>query len=485
MNKSLTIMITALLLLPALAFATGGGDSDGTDGSPYNILWYNIGTPQKDTEMVFETLSEYTAEKIGATVDMVLFDWGEYNDRMRVITASGEPYDIAFTSSWANHYGPNVERGAFLPLTDLLEEYGQGILEVVNPAFFQGITIDNEVYAVPANKELGWWEVWIFNSDIVEKYGLDTSTITNFEDLASMLEIVKNGESADFTPIMADRTFSVDVPEYAFLVDRDQPFVVDFEGGDPTVKNLYETPEMMETLRTLHRYYEAGYFRKDVATLNNTEELRKNHRWFVGKAHFQPFADLLFERDWGMNLEYASSYTPYADNFSTQGSMQAISVTSGSPERSMAFLNLMNTDPYVRNLVGFGVEDVHWQNVGENTIEKLHQGKDYQVPGFTLQNLFITHLFSDDPANKWEVFEEFNESCRPSPALGFQFDITPVKNELTALRNIHEEYKPFLLTGTVNPDEIVPEYLSRLEEAGSNVVMEEVQRQYSAWLASN
>ncbi len=166
------IIITSVIIISQTISAKGEGDEKLANKELYEILWYNIGTPQKDTEMVFEKLSKYTAEKIGATVKMVQFDWGDYTQRMSVITASGEPYDIAFTCSWANQYGPNVERGAFLPLEDLLKTHGQGVLETVNPAFFKGITINDSIYAIPANKELGWWQVFLFNEEIVNTYNL-------------------------------------------------------------------------------------------------------------------------------------------------------------------------------------------------------------------------------------------------------------------------------------------------------------------------
>jgi len=484
MKKKFLVFLAFSLILSQALFANGQNEKQTADEDLYEILWYNIGTPQKDTEKVFEELSKYTAEKIGATVKMVQFDWGEYSDRMKVITASGEPYDIAFTCSWANNYDVNVERGAFLPLDDLLKTHGQGTLDVINPSFFKGITINNSVYAIPANKELGWWEVWLFNEEYVNKYNFDISEVKSIQDLAPMLEIVKAGESADFTPIMGDSQFGIDTPEYAYVIGPGTPFVVDFDNTDYKVKNIYETPEMMDNLITIHDYYTKGYMRKDIATLNNTEELRKSKKWFVTKSHWQPYAENLIGKSWDTPLVYSSSYIPYADNSSTQGSMQAISVTSGNPEKSMAFLNLMNTDPYVRNLVGFGIEGTHWEKKGENVIATLEDSKAYQVPGFTLQNLLITHLFEDDPADKWEKFQEFNDSCRPSPVLGFQFDRTSVKTELAVLANIFEEFKPFMQTGTVDPEEYVAKYLKRVDEAGGAKVQAEIQNQLNAWLAT-
>ena len=483
--RKLILMLTIVSLFVPSLFAYGQGEN-GSEETPYEIIWYNIGTPQKDTEMVIGELNKYLVDKINATVKMTYFDWGEYNERMRVIIASGEPYDICFTCSWANDYAQNVARNAFIPLDDLLVEHAQGTLNAVNPAFFSGVKRNGHLYAIPANKEMGWWGVWMFNADIVDKYNLDISNVHTLEDLEPLLAIVKAGEDSDFVPIMGDRTFRPETPEFAAVFNNDYPFVIDFNDTDYKVKNKFETDVIRKHTETIRRYYKAGYFPKDVATLNNTEELRKKKNWFVCGLHSQPYAELQLARSWNTRLYYSQKYDPYVDNSSTQGSMMAVSVTSDRPDKAVQFLNLVNTDVYVRNLLGIGLENTHWEFVNEQKtkVKFLPQSQDYQVPGFTLQNMFITYLFEDDPEDKWQKFEEFNNSCNDSPLLGFFFDITPVKTELAAIQNVKEEFERFIYTGTVDPQEYIAKYNKKLYEAGAQKVMDEMQMQINAWRAA-
>ena len=58
--------------------------------------------------------------------------------------------------------------------------------------------------------------------------------------------------------------------------------------------------------------------------------------------------------------------------------MHAISIVSKNPERAMMFLNLLNTDEYLRNLLAFGIEGVHYDLVngrvsfGDRTSEQMY-----------------------------------------------------------------------------------------------------------------
>lgn len=106
-GKKTFLLTLIMVLLSSIVLAACGSSSDtasggagaGKDGKPVELIWYTIGTPQKDVDKVIEKVNAYTKEKIGATIQMKLLDWGDYDQKMQVISASGEPFDIAFTSS--------------------------------------------------------------------------------------------------------------------------------------------------------------------------------------------------------------------------------------------------------------------------------------------------------------------------------------------------------------------------------------------------
>ncbi len=51
----------------------------------------------------------------------------------------------------------------------------------------------------------------------------------------------------------------------------------------------------------------------------------------------------------------------YITNGSVNGSMIAISKIQKILKKAMEFLNLLNTDRYLRNLINYGIEGVHYE----------------------------------------------------------------------------------------------------------------------------
>ncbi|TDQ34111.1 DUF3502 domain-containing protein [Aureibacillus halotolerans] len=96
----------------------------------------------------------------------------------------------------------------------------------------------------------------------------------------------------------------------------------------------------------------------------------------------------------------------------------------------------------------------------------------------------ITYLKEEDPEDKWEQFDAFNSSAVNAPLLGFHFDDTNVKTELAAVKNVKEEFIGPLYTGSVDPEEFVPQAIEKMKNAGLDVVMEEAQRQLDEWVAA-
>lgn len=120
------ILVTILVLgtiLSACSKNSATQSNDGKDEKPYEIKWYTLGTPQKDTDKVFAEVNKYTKEKINATVTMTQIDWGDWDQKSQVMINSGEEFDIIFT--FGNPYVQNAQKGAFIAVDDLLEKEGK------------------------------------------------------------------------------------------------------------------------------------------------------------------------------------------------------------------------------------------------------------------------------------------------------------------------------------------------------------------------
>ena len=82
----------------------------------------------------------------------------------------------------------------------------------------------------------------------------------------------------------------------------------------------------------------------------------------------------------------------------------------------------------------------------------------------------------------WEETIELNENSKSSRIMGFSFDSAPVKSEMAQCSTVIDEYLPSLITGASDYEEVLPEFLSKMELAGSERIVAEKQRQLDEWL---
>lgn len=449
-----------------------------SNGDTTELVWYMIGTPQPDQAKVMEEVNKYTAEKIGVTLDLRMVDWGDYGQKMQVITSSGEPYDIAFASD----YALNAQKGAYLEISDLLDSKGKELKETIDPLFIEGATINGKLYGVPANKEVGQQMVWSYNAKMAEEAGVDMTNVKSLEDLEPQLEKIKAKFPDLKMPMAAGANFVPYMP-YDFLLGENLPFGIALEGDTTKIVNIYEEEDVKNTLNTLRRFYEKGYIHSQAATDTDPHEMSVEN-WFVRKDQYAPGAGEMWSSNAGYEVKYTEMHEPLTINNSVTGSVMSISASSKNPEKAMEFLNLLNTDEYLRNLVDRGIEDVHYTTNEDGTITKTEQGKNsWSMPSWALGNVFITKNYDTDPADRIEQYEAFNNKAVASPTLGFYADTSSISTEIATISNIIQEFKAPLFTGSVDPEKYLAELNKKLDAAGIDKVMETLQGQYDKWMA--
>jgi len=457
---------------------SGNKESEGKKEDPVKLIWYTIGTPPRDLAKINEEVNKHILPKINATVEMRLLDWGDYDQKMKIIIGSGEEYDIAFTATWANDYFTNAKKGAFYELDALLDQQGKGIKEVLNPAFLEGTKVNGHNYGLPTNKELPQQRVFQFNKELLDKHNLDISNIRTIDDLEPLLRAFKEKEPS-FPPIPSKiaEFLPFDLPV------TDLPFIgMPLDTKDYKLINVWDTPEAAAYLKTMHKYYQAGYLPKDVATQKDAGDHSKTGKWLVNVADSQPYADNVWSNDVGYRVVSIPMHDPITFNWSVAGALQAINAKSKHPEKAMEFLNLLYTDAYLINLIDFGIENQHYNKTGELSKDSIPDS-GYGFPAFTVGNLMLTYLNTGDPADKWEQFKQFNDSATSAPLLGFQVDTTNITAELANLKNTKEATYNALFSGTLDPESNLPKVNQKLKDNGLDKVIAEIQKQIDEWRA--
>ena len=130
--------------------------SEEPTGEVVTLKYYEIGNNDVNTrEAVQDAINAYVEPLINANVEFQIIGWGDWDNKALTALQSGEEIDIFFTADWKS-YVRSITQKLFTPLNDdngehgnLLEKYGQGILDSINPAFITGTQFEGVNYAVP------------------------------------------------------------------------------------------------------------------------------------------------------------------------------------------------------------------------------------------------------------------------------------------------------------------------------------------------
>lgn len=450
---------------------------------PVELHWYYSGVgPQEDVKLVEDELGKYLKDKINATVKLHCFDAASYPEKLKNMIAAGEEFDICFTASWGLNYREQASKGAFIALDDMFDKYAPKTKALVGDTFLTGSKVNGKNYAVPTNKEKAQQYGLLYLKKYVDKYNLDVSKVKTLEDFEPILRTIKEKEPTLFAlgggcDALMKGTFDD--------LGAAGPGVIYHNGKDMKVFMREEAPEAQAYYNLIRKYYTEGYVRKDAVTTTSGGADEKAGKIFSKCSSLKPGKDKEFSMATGQEWVQINITPAYITNGDTMGSMNAISRTSKNPERALMFLELVNNDKVVNNMVCYGLEGKHYQKVSDNVIKKGPENVKFN-PGqnFIFGNVFLNYLWDNEDANKWKEFEEYNKNAIPAKSLGFAFDPTPVKNELAACAAAGQDFINGLNAGVLDPKEYLPKYIKSQKDAGADKVIAEKQKQLDAWLAT-
>ena len=444
------------------------------------LIYYTIGQEDTDLSKVNDALNQLLSERYQITVDYRKLDWNIYGDKITNNLNLNEQMDVVFASSvQQGDYVGNARNGAWYPLDEFLEGEGHALYEAIPEIWWEGARIEGHIYGVPTSKELASVEHWMYPKELIDKYQIDIDSLERIEDLEPIFAKIKQ-EEPDYT-VMELNQYSCNfwaVDGYEYIIDYQIPLMVDELDKEVKVFNIMETREGEEVLRTLRKYYLEGYISSD-APIRESQTIQKGEKVFWRHAQGGPYAELEWSKQRGYEI-VAKTIGPIVINTdSLRGAYMCIPRSSKRPEEACRFLEAVNTDADVRNLLAYGIEGENY-TLSDNGQVKM-QKDSYTGVDYTQGNYFLLRTRTDQPTDLWDKFQEFNDSAVRSETLFFEPDISKIENEIKAVRKVAEKFYPALMTGSVDVDEYLPLYREELKKAGIETIKDEVQKQLSQW----
>ncbi|NCB36939.1 MAG: DUF3502 domain-containing protein, partial [Clostridia bacterium] len=369
------------------------------------------------------------------------------------------------------------------------DQYGTNIKKIFGEEGAKASAIGTFVYGVYNNNEIGALPAIGMRKDLVDKYGIDASSIKSLEDLEPVLALIKEKE-----PAISPLHVSSDQPpvERVLVIDQmsDGLAVLPGRGLDSTtIIPVTDSEEWVNEVRLMHSWFKKGYINQDAATSTvSFESAFRAGDNFAALMYWMPNSPKAFG---GQEMVYATLGDHVAYSGATGGVNWAIPINSENPEKAMQLLDYLYGSKEVMQLLNWGEEGVDWAYVDQaNDVINYPQGVTAETVGYhaalnwALPNQFACSVWEGvaDP-DVAEQMAAFNKEGLRSNAYGFAFDTTGYENLLTALMNVKDKYYVSLATGAVDPDEYVAQFAAELEKNGISELVAAKQAQFDAWLA--
>ncbi|GAB6926585.1 ABC transporter substrate-binding protein [Paenibacillus sp. JCM 10914] len=479
----LILMLTALAACggspsPAATNSPGTGTDSakepaGTDKEVPTLLWWTIGGQVPNNfDKAIEAMNAYTADKIGVKIDIKVASWGEWDTKMNTIVNTGEPFDIMFTNS--GKYSKQVAMGAFADITDLVQSETPDLYGFIPEKVWEGTKIGGKYYSVPTYKDSSLTQYWVFDDKYVQKYGIDIQNIKTLPDLDRPLRDMKAGEGKGFYPLPMTQGEGLNgfFNAYDDLTLGFPPVGVKTDDASRTVVSVLEQPDVITNLKLLHSWYKDGIINPDAPTKTEND---KGRPFFAAQAF--PGAEVSWQiNDAVEKYNMVQHFGPIYTTSTIQGSLNAISANSKYKAEALKYLELVNTDPTLRNMLAFGELGVDYNLVdGEKVIERTSD--TWPLAAYSQATFFNLAVTKGAPEDQWEQVKKLNDAATSSAVLGFALDISELQTEVANCQAVWDKYKYELITGASDPEAMIPRITAELRTAGMDAIMQAAQEQ--------
>ena len=473
MKKKVLSSILALVMLVSLAAFTGCGKKASKDSVP-TLTWYVPGDKQSDIESVISKVNEITEKKIGAKINLQFVDTGSFSEKMRMNMAAGDPFDLCFTG-FVNPYNSAVSNEGLLDITDIIAKEAPELYDALPEYAWEFARNNDRIYAVPNLQIFALPVGFTVQKRYADKYDFDFGSVKCAKDIEPFLEMVKNGEGKNVIPFR--NNWGVGLFYEGKYEVIQSSVAIRTDGSSNEVFFIYDTPEWKEGVLTFRDWLKKGYIRQDIVGLSDDTLDYSQGKYAVACEGYKPGVLAEVKNTIGQDVEYVAWNKPYMFRDGGAKTMIAVGRNSKNPEKAVKFISLLNTDKELYNLICFGIEGKHYTLNNENKVV-LTQNSGYAPnASWKFGNQFNALVMEGQEDNVWEQTEKQNNEAVLSPLIGFNLDITPIKNEISAVSAVSSSYVLYNYT-----EESWEKHRKKLEDAGSEKIKKEIQRQVDEFM---
>lgn len=452
---------------------TTAAPADDSTGEIVTVKWVTSNGEAGNYDSWVEKINAYAGPKIGVNIEMIHVD----GDTLKLMYQTGADYDIIFAP--AGDFTNNVNLGAAAALEDLLPQV-PALTELIPQYVFDAVTVNGHVYGIPAYKDVSHSEFFVWADKLVQEYYPEYTEVHTIEDVYNACVTIKErGLETDNAYIMKSSGSSLPVAFEFDGLDLNLPIGIDYEGGTEFV-STYETDEVKNELYYMDKLYHEGFINSDCYVVDSTE----SDEFLLGNAQGWPDARITAWLRYGEPTQVSQCSFTKVSTDSCRGSVLVINAASTKQLEALKWIELVNTDTWVRDMYWYGEEGVQWEYTEEDGVKKIHK-LDTDISWTYWAYMYGTFFTAtpEEGQNGYAQIQAQNEEAVVSPAMGFTYDRTETADIIANLQAIWSSYSGMINQGV--DISLVDTALSEMYDAGFQTLIDDVNAQFSAWKAAN
>lgn len=348
-----------------------------------------------------------------------------------------------------NDIAPLIEKDYIMDLTELFKEHAPQYYSQLSAEDIAEVTYDGKIMAIPNQKPGSGRICAVVRAELLEECNMDI--IKNFDDYEKYLKAAKTSKpNLRSTMLLSPSEAFIQTYGYALygagLVSK---------WDDPDIKLMpwEQTSEFWEALTTQHRWVERGYY-------NKITEMKD--QWPLYETYSYEFLLKLMEQEqiasFIANWDIAQTATRIgkgkykykifpldmvkpASEPSRKEPVLLIGKNSKNAERILKFIELVNTDQQIYDLLMCGIEGEHYTL--ENGMVKLSPDNvvhhyNWLGSDFFRNSQFDRAFVTDSECNPTGYEPQSDDNLRPLPTKGFNARYEKMVNAIDDRYNLLE-----------------------------------------------
>lgn len=476
-------------------------ESTAADLKPVTLkLWSCSDKYPKQDEILDKFCEKYKDQLNIDKIEYNYVSFGDYEDKMTSLVAGGDDFDGFFVADWML-YSKMANKGAFLPLDDLMQEYAPTLYQTyVDNGSLTSCSINGQLVALPWTQEKSSKAVLFYRKDLAEQYGVNVNKLETIEDLDAFLteanekipDIItfesgfpRGNTYSDVLAILHSK-YEMDSMNYHMLT-------FDLNAENVELEPIEQTEMFKEAVTWMKKWYDAGIVSKNELSETDTK-MFENGKTFAKVG-------LIGDAISGITFNVSGAENGWAELYpdgkyrkdSPLNNAFAINKNAANPERLLMLLELLNTDEEAYDMFMYGIEGETYV-VDENGALQYPEGEDASTSSYLgwFNWPFVRQQFTKpsgritqeamDTEKEWLS----KENLVVSPLTGFNPDTSDVKTELAQRDQLYDEQGKVLLAGITGSDDVdtaVQKYIDNQKAAGLDKIMEFMQSEADAYVS--